>query len=182
MHETTLLMIEAADEFRVPPPSALGRHFPFDPSQAVIPEPVPVDDDGRDEYEVRLIHEGGPTTLFYQHNPIDVEGWRGDNFPFTFNIADYNVITSDSVHLPPTVHLFMQATGVYVMNFLPKPAEGVPWHRAHPLVSPQRRLRRGRLLPRRLALRHPDAAGPDLPCAARCSPRRPGEGAGTGAS
>ena len=80
------------------------------------------------------IHEGGPTTLFYQHNPIDVEGWRGDNFAFTFNIADYNVITSDSVHLPPTVHLFMQATGVYVMNFLPKPAEGVagtertPWY------------------------------------------------------
>ena len=124
--ETTLLMIEASDEFRVPPPGALGRHFPFDPSQAIIPEPAPIEDDGRDEYEVRLIHEGGPTTLYYQHNPIDVEGWRGDNFAFTFNIADYNVVTSDSVHLPPTVHLFMQATGVYVMNFLPKPAEGVP--------------------------------------------------------
>ena len=124
--ETTLLMIEASDEFRVPPPGALGRHFPFDPSQATIPEPAPIEDDGRDEYEVRLIHEGGPTTLYYQHNPLDVEGWRGDNFAFTFNIADYNVITSDSVHLPPTVHLFMQATGVYVMNFLPKPAEGVP--------------------------------------------------------
>ncbi|ORV92334.1 hypothetical protein AWC11_08055 [Mycobacterium interjectum] len=136
--ETTLLMIEASDEFRVPPPGALGRHFPFDPSQATIPEPAPIADDERDEYEVRLVHrsieDDGPTTLFYQHNPLDVEGWRGDNFAFTFNIADYNVITSDSVHLPPTVHLFMQATGVYVMNFLPKPAEGVagtertPWY------------------------------------------------------
>lgn len=128
--ETTLLMIEAADEFRVPPPGQLGRHFPFDPSQAVIPEPQPVDDDDRGEYEVRLVHRPvdgvGTTTLYYQHNPMDVEGWRGDNFAFTFNIADYNVVTSDSVHLPPTVHLFMQATGVYVMNFLPKPAEGVP--------------------------------------------------------
>jgi homogentisate 1,2-dioxygenase len=75
---------------------------------------------------VRLIHEGGPTTLFYPHNPIDVEGWRGDNFAFTFNIADYNVVTSDSVHLPASAHLFMQATGVYVLNFLPKPAEGAP--------------------------------------------------------
>ncbi|WP_322859795.1 homogentisate 1,2-dioxygenase [Mycobacterium europaeum] len=136
--ETTLLMVEATDEFRVPPPGPLGRHFPFDPSQAIIPEPAPIDDDGRDEYEVRLvhrpIHDEGTTTLVYQHNPLDVEGWRGDNFAFTFNIADYNVVTSDSVHLPPTVHLFMQATGVYVMNFLPKPAEGVqgtertPWY------------------------------------------------------
>jgi homogentisate 1,2-dioxygenase len=128
--ESTLLMIQATDEFRVPPPGQLGRHFPFDPSQAVIPEPEPIDDgvgpqtDG--EYEVRLIHDGGPTSLYYQHHPLDVEGWRGDNFAFTFNIDDYNVVTSDSVHLPPTVHLFMQATGVYVMNFLPKPAEGKP--------------------------------------------------------
>jgi homogentisate 1,2-dioxygenase len=114
----------------VPPPGVLGRHFPFDPSQATIPEPQPLADDGRDRYEVRLIHLpiGGATTttLHYQHNPLDVEGWRGDNFAFTFNIADYNVVTSDSVHLPPTVHLFMQATGVYVMNFLPRPAERVP--------------------------------------------------------
>ncbi len=136
--ETTLLMIEATDEFRVPPPGPLGRHFPFDPSLIVIPDPAPFNpdpfDDGRESYEVRLIHDGGPTTLHYQHNPIDVEGWRVDNFAFSFNIADYNVVTSDSVHLPPTVHLFMQATGVYVMNFLPKPAEGVagterpPWY------------------------------------------------------
>jgi homogentisate 1,2-dioxygenase len=136
--ESTWLMIQATDEFRVPPPGQLGRHFPFDPSQTVIPEPSPIDDDGRDEYEVRLIHSEidgvGTTSLFYQHHPLDVEGWQGDNFPFTFNISDYNVVTSNSVHLPPTVHMFMQATGVYVMNFLPKPAEGVagtertPWY------------------------------------------------------
>ena len=134
--ESTVFMVEATDEFRVPPPSQLGRHFPFDPSQVVIPEPVPLNSPppAGDEYEVRLIHEGGPTTLYYQHHPLDVEGWRGDNFAFIFNIDDYNVVTSDSVHLPPTVHLFMQATGVYVMNFLPKPAEGVagtertPWY------------------------------------------------------
>ena len=38
--EPTLLMVEASDEFRVPPPGTLGRHFPFVPSQAVIPEPA----------------------------------------------------------------------------------------------------------------------------------------------
>ena len=39
--ESTLLMIQATDELRVPPPGTLGRHFPFDPSQAVIPDPAP---------------------------------------------------------------------------------------------------------------------------------------------
>ncbi|GAC66215.1 homogentisate 1,2-dioxygenase [Gordonia soli] len=131
---SVILLIEATDDFRVPRDPYLGRHFPFDSAQVVVPEPEPVDDDGRDEYEVRLYHEGGPTSIFYPHHPIDVEGWRGDNFPFTFNIADYTPLGSDRVHLPPTVHLFMQATGVYVMNFLPRPAEGeagterVPWY------------------------------------------------------
>lgn len=132
--ETTLLMVEATEEFRVPPAGVLGRHFPFDPAQVTTPEPYAHDDDGRAEYEVRLFHEGGPSTALYRHHPLDVEGWRGDNFAFTFNIADYNVIGSESVHLPPTVHLFMEATGVYVMNFLPRPIETVagtetiPWY------------------------------------------------------
>ncbi len=181
--ESTLLMIQATDEFRVPPPGHAGPALPVRPvagrdSRAGAHRRR----DGRDEYEVRLIHDGGPTSLFYQHHPLDVEGWRGDNFPFTFNIADYNVVTSDSVHLPPTVHLFMQATGVYVMNFLPKPAESVPGTERTPVVSPQRRLRRDRVLPRRIALRHPDAARADFACAARGSPRRTGEGAGAGAA
>jgi homogentisate 1,2-dioxygenase len=128
--ESTWLMIEATEEFRTPPPGPMGRHWPFDPSLATVPEPAAIEDDDRTEYEVRLMHRPidgvGTTSLFYEHNPLDVDGWQGDNFPFTFNIEDYNVVTSDSVHLPPMVHLFMQATGVYVCNFLPKPAEGVP--------------------------------------------------------
>ncbi|WP_313674993.1 homogentisate 1,2-dioxygenase [Mycolicibacterium sp.] len=128
--ESTWLLIEATDEFRTPPPGPLGRHWPFDPSLAAVPDPEPIEDDDRTSYEVRLMHrpvnDVQTTSLFYEHNPLDVEGWQGDNFPFTFNIDDYNVVTSNSVHLPPMVHLFMEATGVYVCNFLPKPAEGVP--------------------------------------------------------
>ena len=128
--ESSWLMVEATDEFRTPPPGPLGRHWPLDPSLATIPDPEPIEDDDRTSYEVRLMHrpvdDVETTSLFYEHNPLDVEGWQGDNFPFTFNIEDYNVVTSDSVHLPPMVHLFKEATGVYVCNFLPKPAEGVP--------------------------------------------------------
>ncbi|MGY4652665.1 hypothetical protein ACVWWN_006461 [Mycobacterium sp. URHB0021] len=56
--------------------------------------------------------------------PSDAADARGALLPL-FSNADCQV-TSDSVHLPPTVHLFMQAAGVYVMNFIPKPADGVP--------------------------------------------------------
>lgn len=111
----------------------LGRFFPFDSSLVAVPEAEVFEGDGREEYEVRFRQREGQTTLFYPFHPLDVEGWRGDLFPFTFNLEDYDVITSESVHLPPTVHLFMQATGVYVMNFLPRPAEArkgaerLPW-------------------------------------------------------
>ena len=128
------LVIEATEEFRVPAAGTLGRFFPFDSSLVGVPEAEAFADDDRTEYEVRLRQRVGRTSLFYPFNPLDVEGWKGDNFAFTFNIEDYDVITSDDVHLPPTVHLFMQARGVYVMNFLPRPAEGVrgverlPWY------------------------------------------------------
>ncbi|MFW0783405.1 homogentisate 1,2-dioxygenase [Gordonia sp. CPCC 206044] len=128
------LIIEAVEEFRVPEAGVLGRFFPFDSSLAVVPEAEAFPDDGREEYEVRFRQREGKTSIFYAFNPLDVEGWKGDNFAFTFNLSDYDVITSETVHLPPTVHLFMQATGVYVMNFLPRPAEGrkgverLPWY------------------------------------------------------
>jgi homogentisate 1,2-dioxygenase len=124
--ESCLLVVEATEEFRVPEAGVLGRHFPFDGGLVTTPEATVVEGDGRDEYEVRLYHAEGHTSLYYPHDPCDVEGWRGDNFPFVFNIEDYTVLMSERVHLPPTVHLFLQATGVYVMHFLPRPAESVP--------------------------------------------------------
>ena len=59
--ETTLLMIQASDEFRVPPAGVLGRHFPFDPAQVTIPEPAPGEDDGTHgsaEYQRRAGRHG----------------------------------------------------------------------------------------------------------------------------
>lgn len=129
-----MLIIEATEEYTVPEAGVLGRFFPFDSALAVVPEAEAFPDDGREEYEVRFRQREGKTSIFYKFNPLDVEGWRGDNFAFAFNLEDYDVITSDTVHLPPTVHLFMQATGVYVMNFLPRPvesrvgAERLPWY------------------------------------------------------
>lgn len=128
------LIIEATGEWERPEPTVIGRHYPFDSGLVTYPEAEVFTGD-QDEYEIRLrdlLDE--PTIIYAKNHPLDVAGWRGDNVAFSFNIEDYDALTSATVHLPPTVHLFMQATGVYVMNFLPRPAEvqegveRVPWY------------------------------------------------------
>ncbi|GAB90943.1 homogentisate 1,2-dioxygenase [Gordonia rhizosphera] len=130
--EQAFLIIEAVEEFRTPPPGALGRHFPFDSSVAFVPEPE-VHTDGGPEWRIRLTRREECGWLTYKHHPFDVRGWKGDYFPFKYNIRDYNPIGSESVHLPPTAQMFLQAEGVVVLNFLPRPAEAregverLPW-------------------------------------------------------
>ncbi|MEO3782271.1 homogentisate 1,2-dioxygenase [Actinocorallia sp. B10E7] len=119
------LIVETVDELRTPPAGILGRHFPFDSSTVFVPE-AEVLTDGGPEWEIRLTRREEQGSIFYPHNPCDVEGWKGDYFPFKYNIRDYNAITSASIHLPPTVHLFLQAEGVVVLNFMPRPAETRP--------------------------------------------------------
>ncbi|WP_028659220.1 homogentisate 1,2-dioxygenase [Nocardioides insulae] len=131
--EQAFLIIEAVEEFRVPEPGILGRHFPFDSSCMFVPEPE-VHTEGGPTWQVRLTRRDETSVLTYQHHPFDVRGWKGDYFPFKYNIRDYNVIYSESVHLPPTNQLFLQAEGVVVLNFLPRPAESregterLPWY------------------------------------------------------
>ncbi|MDY7106247.1 MAG: homogentisate 1,2-dioxygenase [Actinomycetota bacterium] len=119
------LIVETTDELRTPEPGLLGRHHPFDPTVVFIPE-AEVFTDGGPEWEIRLTRRGEHGSIFYDHNPCDVEGWKGDYFPFKINIRDYNPILSEGVHLPPTVSLLLQAEGVVVLNFLPRPAESRP--------------------------------------------------------
>lgn len=122
-----ILIIESVDEMRIPPTSVLGRHYPFDSTMVEVPEPSPIDDDGREEYEIVLTYgDGEHTSLFKPHNPVDVAGWRGDNFPFALNIDDMNVIISESTHLPPSVHVFLQSENCWVVSLLPRLAESVP--------------------------------------------------------
>lgn len=121
----TFLLVESADQLEVPDPGLLGRHHPFDPTTVFVPEPE-VRTDGGPEWSVRLVRGEERGWLHYPFNPCDVAGWKGDYFPFKLNIADYNPILSDGVHLPPTVSCFLRADGVSVLNFLPRRAESRP--------------------------------------------------------
>jgi homogentisate 1,2-dioxygenase len=130
--ETSLLVIETVGEMRAPTFVGLGRHAPFDPDVIRVPEPAPVAST-EPEYEIRVRYDGDYSSIFVDHHPCDVEGWKGDYFPFAFNIADWNVIMSDSLHLPPSMHVFLVAEGINIINLLPRPFESVagveriPW-------------------------------------------------------
>jgi homogentisate 1,2-dioxygenase len=112
-------------ELRVPTYSGLGRYAPFDPDLLRIPTlGEAVTEPG--EYRIRVKYDGEYSDVISESHPFDVLGWKGDLFPFAFNIADWNVITSDSLHLPPSAHVFLTAPGVNLLNLLPRPAESRP--------------------------------------------------------
>jgi homogentisate 1,2-dioxygenase len=91
-----------------------------------VPEAQVQPGDGSARYEVRLNHGGEYSWIEYDHDPCDAEAWRGDNFPFRINIDEYNLMTSDSVHVPPSASVVLNTPDVFLINFLPRPAEGRP--------------------------------------------------------
>jgi homogentisate 1,2-dioxygenase len=101
----------------------MGRHNPYDPTVLDVPEPRAYDGDGREEYEVRVQRDGRTTSFFYDFHPMDVEGWKGDLFPFRFHNKDFRPFVADRNHIPPTAFALFQAEGMVLCNFVPKPME-----------------------------------------------------------
>ena len=90
---STWLMIQANDEFRVPPPGQLGRHFPFDPSQAVIPDPQPcADGDGPQGVDRDRFHEA-------LRDFLDLRGLKAD-WEAARRASDTVLVNSLSMMLP----------------------------------------------------------------------------------
>lgn len=127
------LVIATVGELDFPDYGLLGRHAPFDPTVIRIPEPTRYEAPEGPEWEVRLTLRGKRSSIFYPFHPLDVEGYKGDLFPFAMNLSDFRPVMSDRLHLPPTVHCNFEARGVMVVNFLPRPLESeldverMPW-------------------------------------------------------
>ena len=69
------------------------------------------------------------TRMTYATHPLDVVGWDGCLYPYTFNIEDYMPITG-KVHQPPPVHQVFEGHNFVVCNFLPRKVD------YHPLSIP----------------------------------------------
>ncbi|PIB03857.1 hypothetical protein B1C81_35530 [Streptomyces sp. HG99] len=134
------LIVESVEELGFADIGPLGRRAPFDPALLYVPTPE-LDElgDGRNEdgeWPVRIKTLGEYTSAFYDFDPIDVEGWKGDLFPFKINIRDYRPIMSDRMHIMPSASAMFATPSFMVGALLPRPLESAadaepfpPYHR-----------------------------------------------------
>ena len=81
-----LLVVESPQPIRLCEHEQVGRHTPIDPTMLEVPDVADYGWPTQDEYEVRLKHAGGHSSIFYRNDPMKVVGWKGDLFPFKLNV------------------------------------------------------------------------------------------------
>jgi hypothetical protein len=63
-----------------------------------------------EDVDVYVRHRQGRPRFTYAMHPFDVIGWDGANYPYAFNIADFEPITG-RIHQPPPVHQTFDVPG-----------------------------------------------------------------------
>lgn len=113
--------------FREPDRGIVGRHAPWDPNALVKPDLDRMYEfmrqTGVDVRRVVIKHSDELTTMGYYDCVYDVQGWKGDLYPFTLHMDHIMPIMSHRVHLPPSIHSTFVAKGFVVCSFLPRPME-----------------------------------------------------------
>jgi homogentisate 1,2-dioxygenase len=118
------LVVEAVGGGHINPPrrylSERGQfleHAPYCERDLRGPtEPLLVDGE---DVEVYVQHRQGWTKLIYATHPFDVVGWDGYNYPYAFNIAEFEPITG-RIHQPPPVHQTFDVPGAVMCAFVPR--------------------------------------------------------------
>ena len=120
---TRLLVIETRGPVETPERyrnkhGQLLESSPYCERDLRLPEFVPpVDEEG--EFTVLVGLNGGTQEYVYAQHPFDVVGWDGLNYPWAFNINDFEPITG-RIHQPPPVHQTFQAPGLVICSFVPR--------------------------------------------------------------
>jgi hypothetical protein len=88
------------------------------------------------EYEVTVRVRGGHQRYVLDYHPLDVVGWDGYVYPYTFNIHDFEP-RAGRFHLPPTVHQTFQGPNFVICSFCPREldwdptAVPIPYHHSN---------------------------------------------------
>ena len=131
--DTTFLVIEAHGT--IEPPSRylnkngqLLEHAPYCERDIRRPEKLATRTE-TGEFEVRLKIGHMITSYWYEHHPFNVVGWDGYEYPWIFNINDFEPITG-RIHQPPPVHQTFQGPNFVICSFVPRKLD------YHPLAVP----------------------------------------------
>jgi homogentisate 1,2-dioxygenase len=81
------------------------------------------------EFEVRVKVGNTITSYWFDFHPINTVGWDGCEYPWIFNIGDFEPITG-RVHQPPPVHQTFAGPNFVVCSFVPRKLD------YHPLSIP----------------------------------------------
>ena len=119
--EQKYLVIESRAEMNLPEKGLLGKHALFDIGMLETPNPEAAQEKG--EFELRIKREGEFTKVFYEFNPLDVVGWKGDLCVVKVNIKDFRPVGSHRYHVAPSVHSTFVGQGFVICSFVPRPFE-----------------------------------------------------------
>lgn len=75
--------------------------------------------DEKGDFVIKVKKQGMIHEYVYATHPFDVVGWDGYNYPYAFNIQDFEPITG-RVHQPPPVHQTFETDAFVVCSFVPR--------------------------------------------------------------
>jgi homogentisate 1,2-dioxygenase len=78
----------------------------------------------RGDYELLVRVRRGYQRYGLDYHPLDVVGWDGFVYPYTFNVDDFEPIAG-RVHMPPPVHQTFQGPNFVICSFCPRMLD---WH------------------------------------------------------
>jgi homogentisate 1,2-dioxygenase len=80
---------------------------------------------GPAEAELYVRVRGGHQRFVLDYDPLDVVGWDGYVYPYTFNIHDFEP-KSGRLHQPPPAHQTFQGPGFVICSFCPRQLDWDP--------------------------------------------------------
>jgi homogentisate 1,2-dioxygenase len=101
----------------------LLEHAPYSQRDFHGPRELETHTGGDHELIVRV--RGGHQRFVLDYNPLDVVGWDGYVYPYTFNIHDFEP-KSGRLHQPPPAHQTFQGPGFVICSFCPRQLDWDP--------------------------------------------------------
>jgi homogentisate 1,2-dioxygenase len=121
--ENRLFIVESASPIYTPKRyrnwfGQLLEHSPYCERDLRTPEAV-APTNALGDFDIRVKKQDMLHHYIYGSHPFDVVGWDGYNYPYAFNIKDFEPITG-RVHQPPPVHQTFEASAFVVCSFVPR--------------------------------------------------------------